>query len=58
MVRIMAEGNIPGPVVSWIASALLAALMRTKDEGHRSVAVGETLRRFLEDEIGDGTNGD
>ena len=36
VVRIMAEGNIPGRVVSWIASASLAGL-RKKDDCHRRV---------------------
>ena len=46
LARIMAEGNIPGLVVTWIASASLTALKKT-DGSHRPVAVGETLRRLI-----------
>ena len=45
VVRIMAEGNILGPIVSWIASASLTAFPK-KDGSHWRVAVGETLRRL------------
>ena len=45
VVRIMAEGNSPGSIVSWIASASLTAL-RKKDGRHPPVSVGETLRRL------------
>ena len=38
-------GHIPGPVVSWIASAPLAAL-RKKDGNHHPVVVEETLQRL------------
>ena len=44
-VRIMAEGNISDPLTSWLASASLAPLNK-KDNSHRPVAVGETLRRL------------
>ena len=44
IVRILAEGNNPGPVVS-IASASLTALKK-KDGGHWRVVVGGSLRRL------------
>ena len=44
-VRIMAEGNIPSPIVSCIASASVTALNK-KDCSHQRVAAGETLRRL------------
>ena len=43
--RSMAEGNIPGSIVSWIASGSFTA--RKKDGSHQPVAVGETLRRLI-----------
>ena len=42
---VLAEGNIPDPIVSCIASASLTAL-KNKDASHRLVAGGETLRRL------------
>ena len=43
--RIMAVGNIPSSIASWIASASLAAL-KEEDGSHWPVAAGETLRRL------------
>ena len=44
-VGILSDGVIPGPVVSWTASASLMALKK-KDKSHRPVGVGEKIHRL------------